>query len=257
MHCKTTKDIWYKLQKIYKGDTKVKGAKLQILGDKFEKLKMKEDEYSVAYFLRVDETMNTSRGLGEEFDELVVTQKFLISLPMIFHLKISALEERTYLDSLSMDELHGIFTTYEMMIEQENQIMKETVFKASKKMKKQNKKKSKLDCSHNDDLEEDEEVVNFVRKLKRGNEKYKGMFALKFFNCDGIGHFSSKLPYTKIKGSDEEEDPKKKKKNQKGDKRKNKNKFFNKIFYSKEDKSSSEKDDDSDNNSKRVLFMVV
>jgi hypothetical protein len=28
MHCKTTEDIWDKLQNIYKGDTKVKGAKL-------------------------------------------------------------------------------------------------------------------------------------------------------------------------------------------------------------------------------------
>ena len=44
MHCKTTNDLWDKLQNIYEDDTKVKGAKLQTLRDKFEKLKMKEDE---------------------------------------------------------------------------------------------------------------------------------------------------------------------------------------------------------------------
>jgi hypothetical protein len=43
---------------------------------------MKEDEDIVAYFLRVEQTMNTIRGLGEEFDESVVIQKVLISLPM-------------------------------------------------------------------------------------------------------------------------------------------------------------------------------
>jgi hypothetical protein len=98
-------------------------------------------------------------------------------------------------------------------------------------------------------------VENFIRKLKRGTEKYKGMLPLKFFNCDGIGRFSSKFPYSKNKSSDEEEYPKKKKKIQKGDKRRNKNKFFKKSFYSKEDNSSSNKDDGSDSDSKRVLFM--
>jgi hypothetical protein len=41
MHCKTTKDLWDKLQNIYEGDTKVKGDKIQNLRDKFEQLKMK------------------------------------------------------------------------------------------------------------------------------------------------------------------------------------------------------------------------
>ena len=49
MHCKTTKDIWYKLQNIYEEDTKFKGDKLQTLRDIFELLNMKEDEDIVAY----------------------------------------------------------------------------------------------------------------------------------------------------------------------------------------------------------------
>jgi hypothetical protein len=72
-------------------------------------------------------------------------------------------------------------------------------------------------------------VENLVRKLKRGTDKYKGTLPLKCFNCDGIGHFSSKFPYAKNKGSDEEEYPKRNKKNQKGDKRRNKKRIFKKI----------------------------
>jgi hypothetical protein len=64
MHCKTTKDLLDKLQNIYEGDTKVKGAKLQTLRAKFEQLKMKEDEDIAAYFLQVEETLNIIRGLG-------------------------------------------------------------------------------------------------------------------------------------------------------------------------------------------------
>ena len=60
---------------------------------------------------------------------------------MIFDPKISALEERAYLNSISMDELHGIFTAYEMRIEQENPDVKEAAFKASKKSKKRERNK--------------------------------------------------------------------------------------------------------------------
>jgi hypothetical protein len=61
---------------------------------------------------------------------------------MRFNPKISALEERSDLNSISMDELHGIFTAYEMRTEQENPDVKEVAFKASKisKQKKSNKK---------------------------------------------------------------------------------------------------------------------
>jgi hypothetical protein len=52
--------------------------------------------------------------LGEEIKESVIVKKVLISLPMRFDPKISVLEERSDLNSISMDELHGIFTTYEM-----------------------------------------------------------------------------------------------------------------------------------------------
>jgi hypothetical protein len=78
---------------------------------------MKEDENIVAYFLQVNETVNAILGLGEEIKEYVIVQKVLRSLPMIFDPKISTLEERTYMNSISMDELHGIYTSYEMRTE--------------------------------------------------------------------------------------------------------------------------------------------
>jgi hypothetical protein len=79
--------------------------------------------------------VNAIIGLGEEIEESVIVQKILRYLPMRFNAKISALEERLDLDSIIMDKLHGIFTAYEMRIEQENQYVKETTFKASKRSK--------------------------------------------------------------------------------------------------------------------------
>jgi hypothetical protein len=65
VHCKYAKEIWDKLQNIYKGNSKVKETKFQTYRGQFQQLKMKEDENIAASFLRVDETMNAIIGLGE------------------------------------------------------------------------------------------------------------------------------------------------------------------------------------------------
>jgi hypothetical protein len=154
---------------------------------------MKEDENIAAYFLRVDETVNEIIGLGEEIEESVIVQKVLRSLPMRFDPKISALEERSDLNSISMDELHGIFTTYEMRIEQENLDVKEATFKSKQKEKQQEEH-----SNNNDISEDDEEVANFVKILNKGTDgRYRGKVPLICFNCDGIGHFSNKCPHNK------------------------------------------------------------
>jgi hypothetical protein len=111
------KEVWDKLRNIYERDTKFKEAKIQTYRGQFEQLKMKEDENIVAYFLRFDEIVNAIIGLGEEIEESVIVRKVLRSLPMRFNPKISALEERSDLNSISMDELHRIFTSYEMRTE--------------------------------------------------------------------------------------------------------------------------------------------
>ena len=63
MHCTSAKEIWDKLKTLYEGDGKVKGDKLQTYKRKFEHMTMKEVEHIVAYFLRVDEIVNTMRGV--------------------------------------------------------------------------------------------------------------------------------------------------------------------------------------------------
>jgi hypothetical protein len=254
IHCKSAKEIWDKLQNIYEGDSKVKETKLQTYRGQFEQLKMKEDENIAAYFLRVDETVNAIIGLGEEIKESVIVQKVLRSLPMRFDPKISTLEEREDLDSISMDELHGIFTAYEMRTEQENPDIKEASFKASKRSKKKGKQKEKEHSNNSDISEDDEEVANFVRRLNKGtNDRYKGKIPLICFNCDGIGHFANKCPHKKNKRNDE--DYSNRKQTYKG--KRTIKKDFKKILCTKEDISSSDEDEVSDSETERVLFMAV
>jgi hypothetical protein len=55
---------------------------------------------------------------------------------MRYNAKISTIEDRPELDKLSVDQLHGILTTYEMRIRNEKPSKEETTFKASKAKKK-------------------------------------------------------------------------------------------------------------------------
>jgi hypothetical protein len=130
--------------------------------------------------------VNAIIGLGEEIKESIIVQKVLRSLPMRFNLKISTLEERSDLNSISMDKLHGNFTTYEMRTEQENPNVKDAAFKESK-ISKKNKKEQEEYSSNNNVSEDDEEVANFVKRLNKGtNGRYRGKLPLICFNCDGI-----------------------------------------------------------------------
>jgi len=69
MHLETATAMWDKLISSYEGNEKVKDAKLQTYRLKFEQLKMNEDETISKYFLRVEELVNSMKGLGEEFDD--------------------------------------------------------------------------------------------------------------------------------------------------------------------------------------------
>jgi hypothetical protein len=171
---------------------------------------------------------------------------------MIFNPNISELEERLDLNSISMDELHGIFTAYEMRTEQENPDVKEATFKASKRSKK--KKKEQEEYSSSSDVsKDDEEVANFVKRLNKGTDgRYRGKLPFICFNCDGIGHFSNKFPHKKKRN---DEGYSKGKHTYKG--KITTKKFFKKSLCTKEDISSSDEDEVSDSETRRVLFMVV
>jgi hypothetical protein len=161
---------------------------------------------------------------------------------MRFDSKISALEEREDLATLTMDELHGTLTTYYMRTENHNIVMEEVTFKSSKKTKKKSNQKEKSDSSNNNILEDDEEVANFVKRLKRGTEKYRGKIQLICFNYDSIGHFYNKCPHKKKKRNEEYDS--KRKNIYKG--KITKNNFFKKSLCTKEDSSSSDEDEVND-----------
>ena len=96
----------------------------------FENLKMKEEENIALYILRVDEIVNVIRGIGGEIKEKDIVDKVLRTLPMRYDSKVSSLEEQDDLKLMTVDELHGIFTSYEMRTRQNGSSKKEAAFKS-------------------------------------------------------------------------------------------------------------------------------
>ena len=186
MHCTSAKEMWEKLVGLYDGDSKVKKAKLQTRRRQFERLKMEDEEDIAAYLLRVAEVVNSLKGLDEKVEESTIVQKVLRSLLDRFDSKISVIEEAKDLDTLKMDELHGILTTYEM--KKGGPSSKDVAFKASKSKKG----KERNDCSDESDVES--EFAQFVGKLKR-RSKLKGKYPLICFKCGKIGHYAAKCPH--------------------------------------------------------------
>ena len=142
-------------------------------------MKMREEENIGEYLLRVDEVVNAIRGLGGKLKEKEVVSKILRTLPMRYDSKVSALEERDDLKKMTVDELHGIVTAYEMRTGLNETLKKGAAFKVTSKNQSEN-----LD---------DEEAL-FVIRLNKGTGKYKGKLPLKYFNCVRIGHFLISVP---------------------------------------------------------------
>ena len=89
------------MKSIYEGDEKVKKEKLQTFSAQFETLQMKEEEYIAAYFLIIDEIVNSIKGNCTIIEEDSIVQKILRTLPPRFNSKVSVLEYRANFDKLT------------------------------------------------------------------------------------------------------------------------------------------------------------
>ena len=85
-----------------------------------------------------------------------MVDKVLRILPIKYDSKVSTLEERDDLDSLTIDDLHGIFIAYEMRTGHNEPSRKEVTFKSLSKNQLEN-------------LDDEEDI--FIRKLEKGTGK--------------------------------------------------------------------------------------
>ena len=72
-------------------------------------------------------------ALGETIKEAVIFQNILRSLPPNFNPKVSSIEETVDWETLTMNQLLGNLTAYEMRLPQRKSNVREAAFKTEKK----------------------------------------------------------------------------------------------------------------------------
>lgn len=95
--------------------------------------------------------------------------------------KFYAIEEMQDLKSLTLHQLHGILTEFEMRKYCPSD-MREVSFKDRYKGEKKEAPKNKSYLS-------DKEVSNIMRKLQVGIGKFRGKLPFKCFSCGRVGHY--------------------------------------------------------------------
>ena len=95
---------------------------------------MHNQESITSFFLCLDDIVNHMRSLGETITDTTLVEKVLRSLTSKFESKVSAIEEKQDIQSLTIVQLHGILTTFEMRKGGSSEV-KEFIFRAATKGK--------------------------------------------------------------------------------------------------------------------------
>lgn len=148
---------------------------------------MHNDESIVSFFLCIDEIVNHMKELGDEIKDTTLVQKILRSLTPKFESKVSAIEEKKDMQTLTVVQLHAILNAFEMRRGGPSKV-REDEFKASKKGKEKEEQKELGYIS-----EEDE--VKFVKKLQLDTRRFRGKLPFKYFSCGRVGHCATKCPH--------------------------------------------------------------
>ncbi len=73
----TAEEVWDLLEVTHEGTNLVKQSKLQMLTSRFKTLRMKEDEQFINFHTRLQDIVNSMRGLGEEIKDPKIIRKIL------------------------------------------------------------------------------------------------------------------------------------------------------------------------------------
>lgn len=125
-------------------------------------------------------------NLGEEIKEITLVEKVLRSLSAKFESNVSTIEEKQDLQTITMTRLHRILTAFEMRKGGPSD-MREAAFKASAK--------GKEELNESGHISEEEDEVNFFKKLQQGSERFRGKLPFKCFAYGRVSHYAAKFSH--------------------------------------------------------------
>ncbi|XP_014493452.1 uncharacterized protein LOC106755752 [Vigna radiata var. radiata] len=114
VNAKSAKEAWEILKVAYKGDTRVKQVRVQVLRREFEHMEMDENEGVSEFITRVQKMANQLGMNGEEVPPNQVAEKILRNLMDDFESIVVTIEETKDLSTLTMEELAGSLKAHEL-----------------------------------------------------------------------------------------------------------------------------------------------
>jgi hypothetical protein len=112
------KEAWKILEVIHIGTNIDKNCKLELLTSRFEEIRIKEDETFDEFYAKLNNLVNSSFNLREKIPKNIIVRKNMRSLLKRFRLKVTAIEESKYLDTMMVEELVGSIQTYKLSLPQ-------------------------------------------------------------------------------------------------------------------------------------------
>ena len=88
---------------------------------KFEIIRMQEDETIASYYAKLKDLTNQADALGKTFSNRKLVKKVLRSPTKKFSIKVTSLEDRPDLKTMTIDQLIGSLETYEMKLDEEKE----------------------------------------------------------------------------------------------------------------------------------------
>ena len=180
------------------------------LRGKFDNIGMQDGENIAQYCSTIKDVINAIKGATSTIDDDKVLRKVLRTLLPIYAIRFFAIQELRCIlgNNLSLEDLIDRLTAFELSIfDNYKPKNMEYNFNAKlslkehneKKKKKKKKKKEKYVSSDSDIDEEDVDQLEalLARRFHRGRGKFKGKLPIMCFNCNEVGHITTRCPEKK------------------------------------------------------------
>jgi hypothetical protein len=117
-------EVWVRLEKTYEDTLTVKSVKLYMLKDKLSNFKMKDDDFILEMFYRLQVIINNLKSLGEKVKDEDFFHRFLMCLPKRFK-TLRTVIFRGGLKDVSPNEILGDVMTEDQYNDDDDEVVKE------------------------------------------------------------------------------------------------------------------------------------
>ena len=124
INCTTSKEVWNTLHTLCEGSEQVKHNKMQLLIQKYEAFHFKSGESVNDTYSRFQKLLNGLKLYRRTYSTEDTNLKFLRSLPKEWKPMTVSLRHSHKFKDYTLDKLYGVLRTYELEIQQDEEIEK-------------------------------------------------------------------------------------------------------------------------------------